>query len=192
MILIPITLPFSSRPFLPPPLPLPLSLLPLLSLPLSFSSPHSHLAETLVKVLRSMGCPSPLQAHQIQGGDYVAVLLCVRWLVTKVLEYRRLTGDSARLAADASFERNFAPWAPSGAPRGVAESVRTFASAAIASSYFLKPQLTATPPNPSSLFKALSTLATDAERAGANFAQDVAMRYAPTRKYRRGVTLTSL
>jgi hypothetical protein len=38
----------------------------------------------IVKVLRAMQCPSPLQAHQIQGGDFVACFPVVQWLIKKV------------------------------------------------------------------------------------------------------------
>ena len=41
------------------------------------------LSEKLVKVLRAMDCPSPLQANQVQGGDYAAIFPVIRWLVTK-------------------------------------------------------------------------------------------------------------
>jgi hypothetical protein len=46
--------------------------------------PRSQLCEVIIKVLRAQACPAPLQAHQIQGGDFVACFPVVRWLVTKV------------------------------------------------------------------------------------------------------------
>jgi arsenate reductase-like glutaredoxin family protein len=56
-------------------------------------------------VLRKMGCPATLQANQIQGGDYNAVFPVVQWVVTKVLETRRATGDMSRKASEAHFVR---------------------------------------------------------------------------------------
>lgn len=55
-----------------------------------------------------MGCPSPLQAHQIQGSDFLACFPVVQWLVKKVLEYRRITGDNVRMASQSSFDRQYA------------------------------------------------------------------------------------
>ena len=46
--------------------------------------------ENIVKALRSMGCPAPLQSHQLQGGDYVGIFPAVQFLVKKVLEYRKV------------------------------------------------------------------------------------------------------
>lgn len=46
--------------------------------------------ENIVKALRAMGCPAPLQSHQLQGGDYVGIFPAVQFLVKKVLEYRKV------------------------------------------------------------------------------------------------------
>lgn len=40
-----------------------------------------------------MACPHPLQAHQIQGLDYQAVLPVVQWLVKRVLATLEEFGD---------------------------------------------------------------------------------------------------
>lgn len=49
--------------------------------------------EAIEEALQRMGCPYPLQAHQIQGLDYPAVLLVVQWLVKRVLATREESGD---------------------------------------------------------------------------------------------------
>ena len=46
---------------------------------------RSQLSENIIKVLRSMLCPHPLQANQIQGSDFAAMFPVIQWLVTKVL-----------------------------------------------------------------------------------------------------------
>lgn len=50
------------------------------------------LSEAIVTALRKMGCPSPLQPHQIQGGvggaDYPAIHQVIVWLVKKYFERR--------------------------------------------------------------------------------------------------------
>lgn len=53
-----------------------------------------------------MGCPAPLQANQIQGGDYNKIFPVVQWLVRQVLDNRRATGDDVRRAAMMTFEEN--------------------------------------------------------------------------------------
>jgi hypothetical protein len=54
------------------------------------------LSETIERALRSMGCPAPLQAHQIQGLDYPALFPVVQWLVKRVLATREEFGDQRR------------------------------------------------------------------------------------------------
>jgi hypothetical protein len=46
------------------------------------------LGEALVKVLKYMKCPVPLQSHQIRGLDYAALFQVIQWLVRKVMETR--------------------------------------------------------------------------------------------------------
>eukprot|EP01031_Cornospumella_fuschlensis_P048417 gene48417-59293_t len=50
------------------------------------------LSEAIVTALRKMGCPAPLQPHQIQGGvggaDYPAIHQAIVWLVKKYFERR--------------------------------------------------------------------------------------------------------
>lgn len=53
----------------------------------------SKVGEAIEEALQRMGCPYPLQAHQIQGLDYPAVLLVVQWLVKRVLQNREESGD---------------------------------------------------------------------------------------------------
>jgi len=61
------------------------------------------LSENIVKALRGMRCPYPLQAHQIQGGDFPAVLPIIKWCVKSVIETRQATGDLVRLFSELQF-----------------------------------------------------------------------------------------
>lgn len=56
----------------------------------------SKVGEAIEAALQRMGCPYPLQAHQIQGLDYPAVLPVVQWLVKRVLETREESGDQVQ------------------------------------------------------------------------------------------------
>ena len=51
------------------------------------------LAERLVKGLKNMSCPHPLQPHQIQGLDYGAIYPVIKWLLQFVLETRQVRQD---------------------------------------------------------------------------------------------------
>lgn len=51
------------------------------------------MGEAIEEALQRMGCPHPLQAHQIQGLDYQAVLPVVQWLVKRVLATLEEFGD---------------------------------------------------------------------------------------------------
>ncbi len=137
------------------------------------------LSENIVKVLRTMGCPSPLQAHQIQGGDYVAIFPIVRWLVTKVLEYRRVTGDYVRMSSESAFDRAYAPFAASDAGATVSPAALSSVLKALHAS-------DADANAAASISTVLATLRSETERAGDAFAGEVDARYRPTRKYRRG------
>lgn len=63
--------------------------------------------EAIEEALQRMGCPYPLQAHQIQGLDYPAVLLVVQWLVKRVLQNRAESGDQLRKYSLLKFHQNF-------------------------------------------------------------------------------------
>jgi len=141
-----------------------------------------------------MGCPSPLQAHQIQGGDHVAIFPVIRWLVTKVLEYRRITGDYVRLSSEEAFDRSYTPFAPSAGARGASSNPSTLSSVLRAVSS-LGPGATSASVA-SSLALAASTEASAAacqtagggEAKGTGYITETLARYAPVRRYRRGVT----
>jgi len=141
------------------------------------------LAENLVKVLRAMQCPSPLQAHQVQGGDFVAIFPVIRWLVAKVLEYRRITGDYVRLASETEFERVYVPFAPSAAGAAASAAVLQAVlrisgrSDDDSSNYISAAEV-------SGVARALRS---DAELAGDSFVTDIGSRYRPTRRFRRQV-----
>ena len=64
------------------------------------------LSENIVKALRSMRCPYPLQAHQIQGSDFPALFPVIRWLVKSVIETREATGDLVRLFSELQFGKD--------------------------------------------------------------------------------------
>mmetsp|Transcript_7207 Transcript_7207/g.13666 ORF Transcript_7207/g.13666 Transcript_7207/m.13666 type:complete len:631 (-) Transcript_7207:188-2080(-) len=65
------------------------------------------LSENLVKALLQMKCPLPLQSHQIQGLDYDNLFPILQWLVRKVLETRRLTGDLVRALSVSQFDKTY-------------------------------------------------------------------------------------
>lgn len=66
------------------------------------------LADQLVKALVKIRCPHPLQSHQIQGLDYDHLFPVIQWLVRRVIEHRRLTGDLVRAQSLASFDKSYA------------------------------------------------------------------------------------
>ncbi|BBN01477.1 hypothetical protein MPTK1_2g07670 [Marchantia polymorpha subsp. ruderalis] len=63
--------------------------------------------EAIEEALQRMGCPHPLQAHQIQGLDYQAVLPVVKWLVKRVLATLEEFGDQARRYAHLRYQENY-------------------------------------------------------------------------------------
>jgi hypothetical protein len=69
------------------------------------------LAESIVKALRKMACPSPLQPHQIQGGvggsDYSAIYPVIVWLVKKFFERKDEREEQLRRFSTMQFSRNF-------------------------------------------------------------------------------------
>ncbi|EGG25157.1 hypothetical protein DFA_03405 [Cavenderia fasciculata] len=58
------------------------------------------LSEELIKSLRRMKCPFPLQAQQIQGLNYPNLFPIIRWLIAKVIETREETGDLLRIYSE--------------------------------------------------------------------------------------------
>lgn len=69
------------------------------------------LSEAVVKTLRKMGCPAPLQPHQIQGGvggsDYPALHLVIVWLVKKYFERRGEREQQLRAFSAFQFSKNY-------------------------------------------------------------------------------------
>lgn len=65
------------------------------------------LADQLVKALVKMRSPHPLQSHQIQGLDYDHLFPVLQWLVRKVIEHRRLTGDLIRAQSLSNFGKSY-------------------------------------------------------------------------------------
>eukprot|EP00613_Pedinella_sp_CCMP2098_P043232 CAMPEP_0171796322 /NCGR_PEP_ID=MMETSP0991-20121206/69250_1 /TAXON_ID=483369 /ORGANISM="non described non described, Strain CCMP2098" /LENGTH=240 /DNA_ID=CAMNT_0012407089 /DNA_START=49 /DNA_END=767 /DNA_ORIENTATION=- len=66
------------------------------------------LSEKIIKVMRSMHCPHPLQANQVQGSDWANVLPVIAWLVQKFFENRTLTQKQLRLFAFHQFGKHYA------------------------------------------------------------------------------------
>lgn len=66
------------------------------------------LCEKIIRVMRTMQCPHPLQANQIQGSDWANVLPVIVWLVDKFAGFRRETQGKLRLYAHQQFGKNYA------------------------------------------------------------------------------------
>jgi hypothetical protein len=69
------------------------------------------LSEAIVVALRKMGCPSPIQPHQIQGGvggaDYPAIYQVIVWLVKKYFERRTEREQQLRAYSVYQFSKNY-------------------------------------------------------------------------------------
>jgi hypothetical protein len=69
------------------------------------------LSEAVVTALRKMGCPAPLQPHQIQGGvggaDYPAIYTVIVWLIKKYFERRVEREQQLRSYALFQFGKNY-------------------------------------------------------------------------------------
>lgn len=69
------------------------------------------LSEAVVKALRKMGCPAPLQPHQIQGGvggsDYPALHSAIVWLIKKYFERRGEREEQLRDISTFQFSKNY-------------------------------------------------------------------------------------
>lgn len=66
------------------------------------------ISESVIRAIVKMRCALPLQAHQIQGQDYVNIFPVVQWLVKKSIEAREGTADFARQYSESQFAKNFA------------------------------------------------------------------------------------
>lgn len=69
------------------------------------------LSEAIVVALRKMGCPCPIQPHQIQGGvggaDYPAIYQVIVWLVKKYFERRTEREQQLRAFSTYQFSKNY-------------------------------------------------------------------------------------
>ena len=69
------------------------------------------LSEAIVKAMRGMGCPSPLQPHQIQGGigghDFGALKPVITWLIKKFYERREEREQQLRSFSTLQFRKNY-------------------------------------------------------------------------------------
>lgn len=69
------------------------------------------LTEAIVTALRKMGCPNPLQAHQIQGGvggsDFAAIYPVILWLIKKGREWKAEHQEQLRAFSIMQFSKNY-------------------------------------------------------------------------------------
>lgn len=65
------------------------------------------LTEKIVKVLKKMVCPSPIEPHQIQGLDFKSIFPVIQWLVKKVIETREVLGDHRRAYSISQFDKHY-------------------------------------------------------------------------------------
>jgi hypothetical protein len=65
------------------------------------------LSEKIVQALLQMKCPARIEPNQIQGLDYPMLFPVLQWLVRKVLETRRLTGDLVRQLSLSQFDKHY-------------------------------------------------------------------------------------
>lgn len=70
------------------------------------------LSEAIVKALRKMKCPHPLQAHQIQGGqanlsDFPAIHPVIIWLIKKSIAFKEKRNTQMRAYATQQFKKNY-------------------------------------------------------------------------------------
>lgn len=122
--------------------------------------------ENIVKALRAMGCPAPLQSHQLQGGDYVGIFPAVQFLVKKVLEYRKVgVGGAGVHAVDTA--------SPNPRVQVTGNQVRAASEA-----YFRNSHGATAPPLPR------PADASGARVGGAAFLDSIVERFKPVRKYR--------
>lgn len=154
------------------------------------------LCEVIVKVLRVMQCPSPLQAHQIQGGDFLSVFPVVQWLIKKVLEYRKVTGDTVRMASESAFHRAFAQPSSHRAEAAAASYGPAIASGSsvsiLSSSSSAAAAASAAPSTSTSGSVSVSVSGVGRTPQGTEYAASVEQRYQPQRRYRKLASLWSM
>ncbi|XP_020517496.1 coiled-coil domain-containing protein 93 isoform X3 [Amborella trichopoda] len=63
--------------------------------------------EAIEAALRSMECPFPLHAHQLQGLDYDGVYPVIQWIVSRVLTMREELGAELRRYSHLQFQNHF-------------------------------------------------------------------------------------
>jgi hypothetical protein len=66
---------------------------------------HSTLSEKITRVLPRLKCPYTLEAHQIQGSNFVSIFPVMQWLVKKVLETREELSDYIRHFSESQFSK---------------------------------------------------------------------------------------
>mmetsp|Transcript_5523 Transcript_5523/g.7608 ORF Transcript_5523/g.7608 Transcript_5523/m.7608 type:complete len:648 (-) Transcript_5523:168-2111(-) len=65
------------------------------------------LSERIVSALIRMNCPHSLQAHQIQGNDFAAILPVMIWMIQKTMVYREMMQESLKKFSTHQFHKNF-------------------------------------------------------------------------------------
>ena len=65
----------------------------------------STLAEKITRSLQRLKCPYTLEAHQIQGLNFLSIFPVMQWLVKKVLETREEMSDYIRNFSESQFSK---------------------------------------------------------------------------------------
>lgn len=133
------------------------------------------IAENVIGALRTMGCPHPLQANQIQGNDFNAIFPVVQWLVRQVIENREATGDYVRRASETHFDQSY---------RWSFERVRSVVVGAAATDAGGG----AAPPSKAEIAELKSSAARRSVAVG-SYLSELKDRYLPTRRFRRNESL---
>eukprot|EP01125_Pyxidicula_operculata_P022963 TRINITY_DN9713_c0_g1_i1.p1 TRINITY_DN9713_c0_g1~~TRINITY_DN9713_c0_g1_i1.p1 ORF type:complete len:634 (+),score=223.99 TRINITY_DN9713_c0_g1_i1:21-1922(+) len=63
------------------------------------------MSENIERALVDMGCPHPLQAQQIYALDCINIFPVIQWLVQKVIEVRKETGDLVRVYSETQYQK---------------------------------------------------------------------------------------
>ena len=100
----------------------------------SFSFPKEctltshHTKPPTVKALRKMGCPHPIQPHQIQGGvggsDYPAIQRAISWLIKKYFENKGERDQKLRSFSTFQFSKYYQLPDESGNSDGISDNLK--------------------------------------------------------------------
>ncbi|XP_022669577.1 coiled-coil domain-containing protein 93-like [Varroa destructor] len=76
------------------------------------------LTEKIVRALKALQCPHPIEPHQIQGSDHIHVFPVVQWLVKRALETREQNAQYYARFAQYQLEKNYGV-SPGSRPKSV-------------------------------------------------------------------------